>query len=134
VTTQTFTLRRDEDRHQIRMAIARLPMDGKGYKVTIKEADTRTLDQNAKLWALLTDISRQVEWHGRRLPPEAWKDILTAALRKAEVVPGLDGGFVALGLSTSQMTRRELGELLDLADAFGSQNGVRWTAPERELR
>jgi hypothetical protein len=96
----------------------------------IKEADQRTLDQNAKLWAMLADISRQVEWHGRYLSPEAWKDILTAALRKAEVVPGIDGGFVALGLSTSQMTKRELGELLDLADAFGSEHGVKWTAPK----
>lgn len=91
---------------------------------------TRSLEQNARLWAQLTDISQQVEWYGKRLTPEDWKHVFSASLRKLAVVPNLDGtGFVALGLSTSRMTKRELGDLIDLMTAFGNERGVRWTEP-----
>lgn len=94
---------------------------------------TRSLEQNARLWAQLTDISQQVEWYGKRLTPEDWKHVFTASLRKMAVVPNLDGtGFVALGLSTSRMTKRELGDLIDLMTAFGNERGVRWTEPAAE--
>jgi len=39
-------------------------------------------------------------------------------------VPGIDGGFVVLGLSTSKMSKEEMSELLELALAFGAQKGV----------
>lgn len=91
---------------------------------------TRSLEQNARLWAQLTDISQQVEWYGKRLTPEDWKHVFSASLRKLAVVPNLDGtGFVALGLSTSRMTKRELGDLIDLMTAFGNERGVQWTEP-----
>lgn len=40
--------------------------------ITIRE-ETRSLSQNALLWALLTDISDQVNWYGKKLSPEDWK-------------------------------------------------------------
>lgn len=91
----------------------------------------RTLPQNARLHAMITDVARQVEWpigSGTKRTVEAWKDIFTAALRSAnhglDVVPGLNGGFVLLGMHTSRMTKAELGELMDLIEAFGAQHGV----------
>ena len=89
----------------------------------------RTLDQNALLWVVLTDISRQVEWHGQKLTKENWKDIFTAALKQQQVVPGIDGGFVVLGTSTSRMTKQEFSELVELAYAFGTEQGVEWSEP-----
>lgn len=101
-----------------------------GYVVTIKPA-TRTTDQNAKLWAMLGDISKQVEWYGKRLDAEDWKHVFSASLRKLSVVPNLDGtGFVALGLSTSRMGKRELADLIDIITAFGVERNVKWTEPE----
>jgi sulfite reductase beta subunit-like hemoprotein len=98
-----------------------------GFAVTVAEP-TRTLEQNARMWALLTDISEQVEWYGKRLTPEDWKHVFTTSLRKLTVVPNLDGtGFVALGLSTSRMSKRELGDLMELIAAFGSERGVVWS-------
>jgi sulfite reductase beta subunit-like hemoprotein len=98
-----------------------------GFAVTVAEP-TRTLEQNARMWALLTDISEQVEWYGKRLTPEDWKHVFTASLRKLTVVPNLDGtGFVALGLSTSRMSKKELGDLMELIAAFGSERGVVWS-------
>lgn len=87
----------------------------------------RSQEQNAKFWACLTDISEQVVWHGVKLSPDEWKDVMTAALKRSKVVPGIDGGFVVLGQHTSSMGKAEFSELLELTIAFGSQHGVVWT-------
>jgi hypothetical protein len=88
----------------------------------------RTLDQNAKLWAMLTDISQQVLWHGQTLSPEDWKTIATASLRKCRFVPGMDPGTVVpLGLRTSDMTKAEMAELIELLFAFGAEREVHWS-------
>jgi hypothetical protein len=98
-----------------------------GLVVTISEP-TRNLEQNACMWATLTDIAKQVEWHGRKLDAESWKHIFTSSLQKMDVVPNLEGtGFVALGLSTSKMTKRQMSDLIELATAFGAQRGVIWS-------
>ena len=85
---------------------------------------TRSLEQNAKMWACLTDISKQVNWYGQKLSPDDWKHVLSASLRKQRAVPGIDGGFVVVGLSTSQMTIAEMSEMIELAHAFGADQGV----------
>ena len=98
-----------------------------GYVVKISPP-TRTLDANAAMWAMLADVSQQVDWYGRKLTPEDWKNVFSASLRKLEVVPNLDGtGFVALGQSTSKMSKSEFSDLLELIAAFGATHGVTWT-------
>jgi hypothetical protein len=89
---------------------------------------TRSLEQNARLWAMLTDISKQVDWYGRKLTPDDWKHVFSAALKKQEVVPGIDGGFVVLGTSTSKMTKSEMCDLQTLMEAFGAEREVRFSA------
>jgi hypothetical protein len=102
-----------------------------GHRMVVEvKKETRSLEQNARMWAMLTDVSRQVVWYGRKLTPEDWKHVFTASLTKQEVVPGIDGGFVVLGKSTSQMTKAEMSELQELMQAFGAQQGVKFTAPE----
>lgn len=89
------------------------------------KAPRRSLDQNSLLWARLTEIAEQVEWYGAKLSAEDWKDVMSASLRKARVVPGIDPGtYVPLGMRTSDMTKEEMGALLDLIEAFGAQRGV----------
>lgn len=97
--------------------------------VEVKEV-TRSNEQNARMWAMLAEVSNQVVWHGRKLTPEEWKHVFTASLKRQDVVPGLDGGFVVLGQSTSKMGVREMGELMELISAFGAQQGVKFSAPE----
>jgi hypothetical protein len=104
-------------------------MAGHRLQFSVKP-QTRSLEQNARLWAMLTDISNQVDWYGRKLSPENWKHVFTAALKKQDVVPGLDGGFVVLGQSTSQMTKSEMAELQTLMEAFGADKGVKFSGGE----
>ena len=89
------------------------------------KAPRRSIDQNSLLWARLTEIAQQVEWYGQHMSAEDWKDVFTASLRKARVVPGIDPGtYVPLGMRTSDMSKAEMGMLLDLIDAFAAERGV----------
>jgi hypothetical protein len=92
-----------------------------GMVVTVAEP-SRNLEQNAALWAILSEVSEHVVWHGRKLSPEDWKHVFTASLKRMDVVPNLEGtGFVALGLSTSKMSKREFSDLLELVNAFAAE-------------
>lgn len=85
----------------------------------------RSADQNALLWCWLGEISRQVDWYGTKLAADDWKDVFTAALRQARVVPGINAGsFVPLGMRTSDMTTDEFSQLLELMAAFAAERGV----------
>ena len=88
----------------------------------------RSLNQNRMMWANLEDIAQQVVWYGVKLTKEEWKDVLTAALKKQKVVPGIEGGFVIIGARTSKMTVPEMTELIELSTAFGTQQGVKFRA------
>lgn len=98
----------------------------KSYVVEAK-ALTRTLEQNKRLWAMLSDISEQVNWHGHKLSPEDFKHMFSASLKQQRVVPNIDGtGFVVLGQSTSKMTVKEMSEMIELMHAFGANHNVQF--------
>ena len=109
-----------------------LPHDGSMEIVVRPHKNTRSVQQNRLLWSMLGEISEQVNWHGNKLTAENWKDVLTAAIKKQTVMPGIDGGFVVCGTSTSRMTIKEMNELIDLMEAFGTQQGVRFSSDREE--
>lgn len=96
-----------------------------GHRLTLEvKPEKRSDAQNRRLWAMLGEISQQVDWYGQKLTAEEWKHVFSASLSKQKVVPGLDGGFVVLGLSTSKMTKGEMSDMQTLMEAFGSERGV----------
>ncbi len=136
MTARTLFL--DTDHARERMANAwRYACDmlsqGKSVRVRIDEKKaTRSLEQNDKMWAVLTDIAQQVPWpvdgSMQFISPEDWKHILSAGLKRHQrVAQGVDGGFVILGQRTSQMSIGEMSELIELAHAFGAERGVVWS-------
>jgi hypothetical protein len=93
--------------------------------------EKRSDPQNRRMWAMLTDISQQVDWYGKRLTPEDWKHVFSSSMKKLDVVPNLDGtGFVALGQQTSKMTKAEMSDMQTLMEAFGAERGVKFSAPD----
>jgi hypothetical protein len=121
MTRALLVLRRDADRAKAVNWVASAPA---GTRIEFK-APRRTLDQNSLLWARLTEIAQQVDWYGQKLSAEDWKDVFSASLRKARVVPGIDPGtYVPLGMRTSDMSKEEMGLLLDLIAAFAAEHGV----------
>lgn len=99
------------------------------WVLSVKQA-TRSTEQNRRLWAMLNEISQQVDWYGQKLTPEEWKDVFSAAMKRTKVVPGIDGGFVVCGQSTSQMTKSEMSEMQTLMEAFGAERGVKFSADQ----
>ena len=104
-----------------------------GYIVTIKEP-TRSLDQNARLWAMLTDISKAMP-DGRRHTPEDWKAIfMNAAGWEVQFVDGLDGRPFPSGFKSSRMTVRQMADLITFISAYGDEHGVAWSEPNPDER
>jgi hypothetical protein len=124
---QLFKLVHPTVRQNAMRAITHAP---DGFVCEIKPA-TRSVIQNARLWAMLTDVSEQVDWHGQKLAKEDWKHVFSASLKQQRAVPGLDGGFVVLGQSTSRMTVREMSDLIELMLAFGAEHDVKWSEPDQ---
>lgn len=119
----TITLNSISMREKAAKAVERAP---EGYRVTF-QAPKRSDEQNRRLWAMLSDVSEQVEYYGSKRSAEAWKDIFSAALRDVQTVPSLDGkGIVQIGLRTSKMSKAEMSDLFALIEEWGARNGVQF--------
>lgn len=115
-------IRGEKDRERAAKWAAQAPF---ATRVEFKAAK-RTLDQNAKLWAMLTDVATQLAWHGAKLTPNDWKLVFLDGLkREMRIVPNIDGnGFVNLGRSSSDLSKSEMCDLIELIHAFGATHGV----------
>jgi hypothetical protein len=97
--------------------------------LNIREAN-RSSDQNAKMWAMLSDIAR-AKPQGRVLSTENWKALfMNAAGFSCTFEPALDGnGVVPLGFKSSRLTKAEFSDLIEAIYAFGAEHGVIWSDP-----
>jgi hypothetical protein len=88
----------------------------------------RTLPQNDRMWAMLTDLSKQLLWHGQRLSTEDWKQVMLASLKQEmRIVPNIHGdGFVQLGRSSSDLSKEEMADLMTIMEAFAARYGVKF--------
>jgi hypothetical protein len=101
-----------------------------GTRVEFK-ATKRSIPQNDRLWAFLTEIAAQRDWHGVKLSADDWKLLFMDALkRELRVVPNLAGnGFVNLGRSSSDLSKEEMSDLLELVTAWGVEQGIKFNDP-----
>lgn len=95
-----------------------------GTRVEFK-GPKRTLDQNARLWAHLTDVAEQATHAGKKWPTEVWKVLFLHGLQsEIQLVPSLDGsGLVPLN-RTSDLSKQEMGDLITFIEVWGAENGV----------
>jgi hypothetical protein len=100
-----------------------------GY-VAIVEEPKRSVDQNSRLWAMLSDVAMSKPM-GRMHTPEEWKCIfMSAAGWEVAFLPGLDGRFLPYGYRSSKLTKKQMTDLQDFIQAWGDENGVRWSQQE----
>jgi len=125
----TLTLFNPQQGHQALMrawAECVKPMLVAGHRLILDvKPEKRSDAQNRRLWAMLGEVSKQVDWYGQKMSAEDWKTMFTAALKRERVVPGINGGFVVLGQSTSKMTKAEMCELQELIEAFAAEREVK---------
>lgn len=124
----TIIITSARDRLRIATWAAKLPWN---TRVEFK-APKRTLPQNDRMWAMLTDVATQVAWHGQKLTPDDWKLIFLDGLRREmRIVPNLDNnGFVNLDRSSSDLSKSEMSDLIELMFAFGAKHDVVFREPE----
>ena len=122
MSRQTFIIAFETDKGKLIEIIKKLPWNS---RVEVK-LPRRSLPQNDRMWAALTDISNQLLWHGQKLSTEDWKLVFMASLkREMRIVPAIDNiGFVNLGTKSSDLTKEEMMGLLTIIEAFGAANGV----------
>lgn len=107
---------------------------GEGEWWSMVITDTRTDEQNKKLWPMLEDVAKQVQWFGQWLEKEDWKLIFLAALnRETRIVPNLENnGFVNLSTSSSKLSKAQFSDLIELIYKLGAERGVVWTDPKEK--
>ena len=87
--------------------------------------ETRSLTENAMLHAMLTYISKNLEWAGKKRDVDTWKRLMVAAWCRAkneqvEILPALDGhGVDVVFRKTSKLTRAECADLIEFIFAWG---------------
>jgi hypothetical protein len=116
-----LTIRNERDRAKAAEWLARLPF---GWRVEFKE-QKRSLPQNDKFHAMLTDIATQVVWlDGKRYPPNDWKRYFMREVNNERYMPHEDGGYVPIGRSSTDLGKTEMAFMFDLLEAFGARHGV----------
>ena len=117
-----LTMREVADREKAARWVMAAPV---GTRVEFKRPK-RTLPQNDRMWAMLTDIASQKEHAGRKYSPDQWKVLfMHACVREVQFIPALDNGtFIPWGQSSSDLSKQEMTDLIEFILAWGAENGV----------
>ena len=87
----------------------------------------RSLPQNDRMWAMLTDIAKQRPNHnGAKMTADLWKAVFMQALgAEMTMLPTLEcDGFFPIGLRSSELSKSEMSDLMELMTAWGAAHGV----------
>ena len=132
MTRAVVIIHTDADRAKAASWVRQAP---RGTRIEFKRSK-RSIPQNDRMWAMLTDVAQQLDWHGMKLTADDWKLMFLDGLRRElRVVPNLDGtGFVNLGQSSSDLSKEEMSDLMELISEFGARHGVVFRDPVEDLR
>jgi hypothetical protein len=98
-----------------------------GARVEVKAAK-RTLPQNKRMWAMLTDIAMQVDWDGGKRRPDDWRIRFLDGLKgERTMLSNLDGtGVIEIGRSSSDLSKEEMSDMIELMYRYGAEHGVQF--------
>jgi len=128
----SFTIHKAEDAMRLIPNVLDLIIKGlqAGPVLLTLGREKRSNLQNAKMWAMLRDISDHVVWHGQKLSDESWKNIVPAEIEAQLIFPGITVPFVAMGVSTKSKNKQWFSDMFEQLYAFGAEHGVEWSDPE----
>lgn len=120
---QTVVLYSPARREAARMLVDAAPHDA---VVTIRPP-SRSTAQNAKMWAMLSDISR-ARPEGRQWTPETWKCAFMHSLgHQVQFCEGLDNsGPFPLGFRSSRLRKAQMADLIECIYEYGARHGIEW--------
>ena len=131
----TFTRVIDtQDETLLGMAVTLVRKLKSGWSVSVKKRN-RSIEQNNKMWAMLTDISRSMpiglDGEPIRKTADQWKTIIMHALKyQCQFECGLDGQMFPTGLSTSSLNIAQMSELIEFMYSYGAEHNIDWSDPE----
>jgi hypothetical protein len=98
--------------------------------------ETRSEEQNRKMWPMLKDIRDQVPIASHLTPEDIKLQFLNLLGVELRFLPALEGsGVFPVGLRSSTLTKQQFAGLIELIYAYGAKHGVRWSDPiERAQR
>ena len=102
---------------------------GHAYKMIVdEEKETRSSEQNRKMWAMLGEIAEQLQINGQSFDKDRWKAIMLHAWgEQVEFLPTLDGtSFFPYGHQTSKLSTKKMSSFLEFIIAEGTQRGVKF--------
>lgn len=110
-----------------RQAACDVIMQAPAYSTATIKPQKRSDEQNAKLWAMLSDISR-AKPQGRVHIPEVWKCLFMAACgHQVQFEMGLDGRPFPTGFKSSRLSKNEMMDLITFVQQWGDEQGVKWS-------
>ncbi|MGV1913823.1 recombination protein NinB [Agrobacterium vitis] len=117
-----LVLENHADRQKATMWIGKAPA---GTRIEFK-ASKRTLPQNDLLWALLTEVSQQLNHAGKKYEPSQWKAIFLHAFgREVSFLPSLDQKtFLPIELSSSDLSKDEMTDFIEFILKEAGERGV----------
>ena len=117
-----ITIQDDQDRKRVGSWASRAPL---GTRVEFKRAK-RSVPQNDRMWAMLTDVAAQKEHASRKYTTDQWKILFMHACgREVQFIPSLDNStFIPWGQSSSDLSKQEMTDLIEFIFAWGAENGV----------
>lgn len=122
------------------------------WQIRITEADERTIEQNAKMHAMLSDISKQAKHLNKVLEVDDWKRLTVDQFKtdcinnnvarladywrknNFKLMPGLDGtSLVTLGKNTREFPRYVASGFVEWLLAYGADNNIKWSDPKLQF-
>lgn len=93
---------------------------------------TRTLPQNAKMWAMLHDVA-SAKPEARQWTPDTWKAAFLHSLgHQVQFAEGLDGsGPFPVGFRSSHLNVAQMADLITVIQEYGDRHGVEWKEARR---
>ena len=121
-----LTLRNPLLRAQAIRAIQQIPANEVMDFTLVPHKSTRSLEQNARYWSLLTEISEQLTPEGKVYSPETWHQYLRAKFIGKDTVV-VDGDVLFVPKTTTKLKVAEFSDLMTQVEAWGTEHGVRFT-------
>lgn len=121
--TPCIIIRTAADRQRAIRWVSQMPFGG---VVEFKDKK-RSTEQNAALWSLLTQITRQRPVHnGVNMSAVLWKAVFMQALGvELVMLPNLDGsGLFPFGHRSSKLTVPQMADLIELILAWSAGEGL----------
>jgi hypothetical protein len=129
VNRRTIKLVGERQRQHAIQCVADAPL---GYCVAIGE-QTRSQEQNALMWPLISDIQKQVPEAATFSADDMKLRFIHALGQEMRFLPELEGaGMFPVGQRSSTLSKTQFSALLEIIFAYGARHGVRWSAKSLE--